>query len=138
MLVINKSNVKVFNNTNRNKRIPQSMKALRAVHNDSVLFEYLDTYAKYVCKYEKTNDCLDKMIVPPPEQQLSIINSLMEISGKHDIKDLEGVIFKLLILKDEHAIDTLLNAASVHNQSLDVIQSIIDYAFSLPIDLIHS
>lgn len=106
----------------------------KAMPDTGVLADYLETYLTYVCK-EGASSCLDQMVVPPPEEQLRVMQGLFDVSTKVDMQGLDGVFMKLLIMHDQDAVDTLVQSLQMHMASEQIINSIIRYSYEIPLDV---
>lgn len=99
----------------------------------TVLYDYVDLYMKYICIHD-AQQCIPSAIFPPLQEQIKIVqdfNTIVHDIGK--VHDLQGIILKLLITHDDNALATLTERIQDYNNSIDMIQTIIEYANTLPL-----
>lgn len=99
----------------------------------SVLFDYVNAYAAYVCKPSIVKECIDHMVVPPPGEQLRVLQGLFDVMTRVDPNGLEGVFMKLLIVNDIRAVDTLVDSLQMYNDSVEMVNAIIRYSYNIPV-----
>lgn len=109
---------------------------MKAIPDHTILFDYLDTYQTYICR-NKGIECFDHMIIPPPEEQLRILQNLFKIRSEVDTMGLDGVFMKLIMINDFEAINNLMISLDAYQKSLDIIQSIIKFSYDIPITSSH-
>lgn len=114
------------------KRVPKPV-GLKSLPYDSVMSDYLSAYTMFVCKPAVLQECLKHMIVPPPSEQLRVMQDLFDVVTKVDPMGLEGVFMKLLLVNDQKAVDTLVDSLHMYNDSIEIVNAIIRYSYSIPI-----
>lgn len=99
----------------------------------AVLYDYVDAYSRYICQ-GGSPECIQAMVVPPPEEQLNILRGLVDASTQVDIRGFEGTLMMLLSVHDEGAVETLLESLYIYHQAIHVLQSIVDYSHQIPLN----
>lgn len=101
-----------------------------------VLYDYLDTYARYVCQLGDVDaDCLGQMVVPPIAEQLHVLQGLFDVHTRvHDTMGLDGVFLKLLLMHDQAAVERLVSNLVVYQAVLESIQDIVRYSAHIPLE----
>ena len=75
------------------------------------------------------------MIIPPLYEQTRMIQELFEISKKVNMKDLNGIFMKLIIIYDSDTINRLIKSLSLYNEKRIIIDSIINYTNNISINI---
>lgn len=118
-------------------------KVPRAVVSDSasVVFDYIDMYSKLICTGapETKMQCLNAAVLPPAETQRNMVNMFEQVSEDlaGNMAGLDGVFWKLIMLREMDALGDLATAVRTHNMSKEIIDNIVDYARQLPMDMLH-
>jgi len=97
----------------------------------AVLVDYITAYSTFICQPDMVKTCVDTMILPAPHEQLRILQGLEMIGNTIDLEGLEGVVMKLLMIRDTELLDSLVHTLSIYQQSRDVINSIIRYSYEI-------
>ena len=114
----------------QSKRLAVVVRAVDA----GVAYDYIDAYARYICKPELLTSCVENMILPPVDEQMSILRDLYNIGTLVDIEGLEGVFMKLLLAHDAEVINKLMGSLDTYNSAKEIINNIIRYSYEIPIE----
>lgn len=98
-----------------------------------VLYEYVDAYTKYICATDLAS-CAPKMIVPPVEEQLRIVQGLYDVKSKVDTYGLDGVFMKLIMVKDDATVGNLMSTLEIYDHCVKLIRLVVSYAQKIPIE----
>lgn len=104
----------------------------RSLPYDSVMFDYAASYAQFVCKPAVLQECVERMVVPEPAEQLRVLQGMFDVFTRVDPAGLEGVFMKLLLVKDYKAVDTLVDSLRSFHDSVEMVNAIIRYSYNIP------
>lgn len=108
---------------------------IRAMSPESILFDYVNAYASYICKPTEVIECVQNMIVPPVHEQLRVLQGLVEVQSRVNTQNLDGVFMKLIMVRDDVTVGKLMTALDVFDKCMSVINTIIRYSYDIPIDV---
>lgn len=104
-----------------------------AITDTSVLYDYIDLYAKYICVHDM-QECLSSAVVPSLQEQIQVVQEFNNtIHNVQSVHDLQGIILKLIITHDASSLDALINTLQQYNNCIDIIRSIIEYTNDIPL-----
>lgn len=109
--------------------------ATRAMTPDSILFDYVNAYASYICKPTEVMECVQNMIVPPVQEQLRILQGLTEVQSRVNTQNLDGVFMKLIMVQDDATVGQLMMVLDIFEKCLDVINAIVRASYDIPVDV---
>lgn len=103
---------------------------------ENVVPDYFNAYQTFLCSYaELTKTCIETMVVPPAYEQVHIINHIKELTKVTDISGFEGAIMRLLIIRDTHTIDVLVQNLQTYNNAKQMIDLIMDHVREINLTL---
>lgn len=96
------------------------------LHDERILPDFISAYSTLLCN--GGFHCLEKAILPPYDDQVTIIQTMRSISQHIDVSDVLPTVFTLLMKKDSDHLAELLDLIQIHDQLAHQIQDIIKHA----------
>ena len=94
----------------------------------AVSYAYMEMFATYVCAGARdAAACVSSAVIPPLEDQLSIVSDMVAIQHSAPVSGFEGAVMQLLIARDGQALAALLDHVVALREAHDGIEALLRY-----------